>query len=41
MQKRPLTKSNIPHGKSPGEIKDTRATLKHNKGSLQQAYRQH
>ena len=29
------------HDKSPGEIRDTRDLPEHNKGNLQQAYRQH
>ena len=31
MQKRPLTKSNSLHDKSPGEIRDTKDTREHNK----------
>jgi hypothetical protein len=41
MQKRPLTISNSPHGKSPRQIRDVRDVPKHNKGNVQQAYGQY
>jgi hypothetical protein len=38
MLEKPLSKSNTQlHYKSLGEIRDTRHTLKHNKGNLQEA----